>query len=151
MQHLGPVVGQLRRLPIAHFGQHDGIFHQARIGAHDAVDVGPDPQLTGIQSTRQNRRGEVRTAAAQRGGTAIQGGAIETGDNGQNILRQQRPQYFGTLFARRIQQRRRVAETSIGDDHLAGIDGLRCGARGIQIGRQQHGTQAFANGDRFVH
>jgi len=59
MQNLGAIVGQFRRLCVSDFVEHRHIFHQARISGHNAIDVRPDPQLLGIQGSRDYGGGEV--------------------------------------------------------------------------------------------
>ena len=65
MQHLGAVVGQLGGFGVGDFVEHLGVGHQARVGAHDAIDVGPDPQLGGVERGGQDGRREIRAAAAR--------------------------------------------------------------------------------------
>lgn len=77
MQHLRAKIGEF-----GSFFKTDGLDPQrlrtnARIGGHDAVDVGPDFDGVSLQAAADECRGEVRTAAAERGGCALQRGADE--------------------------------------------------------------------------
>ena len=65
MQNLRAVVSQLGRFIVGERVQHAGFADRAGIGAHDSVHIGPDPQLGGVQRGRENRRGEIRSAATQ--------------------------------------------------------------------------------------
>ena len=42
--------------------------HDARVGGHDAVDVGPDFDGAGVEAAADERGGVVGAAAAERGG-----------------------------------------------------------------------------------
>ena len=64
MQHLRARVGQFRRFAVSDLAEDLRVRHQARIGRHDPVHVGPDPELGGIAARRReskpknpNRRG----------------------------------------------------------------------------------------------
>ena len=81
MQHFGSVVGQLGSLGVGDFRKNAGIRDQARITAHDAVDVGPDPQLRRVQHRSQNRRRKIRAPAPERRRTMVQRGSIESGND----------------------------------------------------------------------
>ena len=71
MEHFGAEVGQFggfgegNRLDAMAAGQ-DG-----RIGGEHAVDVGPDLDFFGLDAGADDRGGEVRSAAAERGGDAV--------------------------------------------------------------------------------
>ena len=71
MQHLRAEIGQFRGLREA-----DGLHPMAsaqdgRVTGEHAIHVGPDLDLLGGNSRAHNRRGEVRPAAAERGGDTI--------------------------------------------------------------------------------
>ncbi len=68
MQHFGAGVGQFGGLVVGDLFEHSGVRHQARVGRHDAVHVGPDPQLRGVEHAGQDGSRKVRAAAAQGGG-----------------------------------------------------------------------------------
>jgi hypothetical protein len=70
MQHLGAEVGQFRGFFKADHLDSQGIGADARVGGHDAVDVGPDFDGFGVQRAADQRSGKVRAAAAERGGDA---------------------------------------------------------------------------------
>ena len=151
MQHLGAVVGQLGGLGVGDFVQHFGVGHQARVGAHDAIDVGPDPELGGVERGGQNRRRKIGAAASERGGASIGGGAVEAGDDGHDAALEQRQQAGARLHPRGLHQRRSVAEDGVGDDDLPGVHGFGGRAFGDQVLGDQNGGEAFADGDAFIH
>ena len=68
VQHLGAEVRQLRRFFKADDFHAQRIGAHARIGGHDAVDIGPDFDGLGGERAANQRAGKVRAAAAQRGG-----------------------------------------------------------------------------------
>ncbi len=72
MQHLGAEVGEFGGLFEADGLHAQGLGHDARVGGHDAVDVGPDLDGAGVESAADERRGVVAAAAAERGGDALQ-------------------------------------------------------------------------------
>ena len=65
VQHLGAEVGEFGRFFKADDFHAQGIGADARIGGHDAVDVGPDFDGIGGKRSTDKRTGEVGTAAAQ--------------------------------------------------------------------------------------
>ena len=73
VQHLRAEVGQLRRL-FERQSRHDvRRLHDAGIGGHHPVHVGPDLNLAGVERRAQNRRRVIRSAAPERGGHAGRG------------------------------------------------------------------------------
>ena len=65
VQHLGAEVGELGGLFEADGPHAQGIGADARVGRHDAVDVGPDLDGFGVEAAADERGGEIRSAAAQ--------------------------------------------------------------------------------------
>ena len=81
LQHLG---AQARHLE--HFFESDGvqaarIGHHARIGGVDAVHVGVDLALVGLQRRGQRHRRGIRAAAAERGDVALAVDPLEARDH----------------------------------------------------------------------
>jgi hypothetical protein len=77
VQHLGAEVGQF-----GGFGEGDGLDAMAAgqnggVGGEHAVDVGPDLNFFGADARADDGRGEIGTAAAERGGDAVFGGAMK--------------------------------------------------------------------------
>ena len=79
MQNFGSVISQFGGFAEAYLGKDFGIGNQARIGGHDAIYIGPDPKLGGADGGGDDGGGEVGTAAPERGGTAVDGGSVESG------------------------------------------------------------------------
>ena len=151
MQHLGAVIGQFGRFRVGDLGQHLGIRHQPRIGAHDAIHVGPDPKLGRVQRRRQDGGRIIRTAASQRGGPAVGGGAIEARHHRNRALADQRQQVGPRLLPRRLHQRGRVAEHGVGDNQLPGVHRRGGRAFGLQVLRHQQRREPLAHGHGFIH
>ena len=63
--------------------------HDPRVGAHDTIDVGPDPHLIHFQRPAQNRRRVIATTTPQGGLNTIFGGSDETGDHRNLSITQQ--------------------------------------------------------------
>ena len=68
MKHLGAEVGELGSLFEADGADAQGIGADARVGGHDAVDIGPDLDGAGMESAADQGAGVVRATAAQGGG-----------------------------------------------------------------------------------
>ena len=81
VQHLGAEVRQLHRLFVGHLRQHERRRHDPRIGAQDAVDVGPDFDHRRADRGADDRRAVVGSVAADRRRLAVLGGADEAGDD----------------------------------------------------------------------
>ena len=71
MQHLGAVVRHFGGLAMMQLRDHARIGHQPRIRGHDAGHVFPQHHLRRAQRSRQQRRGEIGAAAAQRRHAAV--------------------------------------------------------------------------------
>ncbi len=70
MQHLGAEVRELCGLFERNSLHAEGVGTDAWVSCHDAVDVGPNLNCTGVQSAADERGGVVGTASAQGGGDA---------------------------------------------------------------------------------
>ena len=71
VQDLGAEVGELGGLFKADGLHAQRLGDDARIGGHDAVDVGPDLDGAGVQRAADEGGGVVGAAAAERGGDAV--------------------------------------------------------------------------------
>src|SRR5580704_4505868 len=71
MQNFGAVVGEFGGLAVSDFFEHAGVFDEPRIGGHNTVDIGPDPEFGCVQRGGGNGSGKIGAAAAQRGGPAV--------------------------------------------------------------------------------
>ena len=81
LQHLGAEAGHFQ-----HFLEGDGVKllrfrHDARVGGVDAIDVGVDLALVGLERRGQRHAGSIRTATAEGGNVAVCIDALEAGDN----------------------------------------------------------------------
>src|SRR5581483_12430220 len=68
MQHLGAEVSEFRGLVEADYANAVRVRTNIGIRGHHAVDVSPDLYAAGSDPSAHNRRREIRTAAADRGG-----------------------------------------------------------------------------------
>jgi hypothetical protein len=81
LQHLAALAGHLQHLLEADRGQAARLGHDARVGGVDAVHVGVDQALVGLQRRGHGHRRGVAAAAAQRGDVALRVDALEAGDD----------------------------------------------------------------------
>ena len=125
MQDFRAIVGQLGGLVIGECIQHTRFRHGTWIGAHDAVDVRPDPEFGSIQRGRENGCGKIGPAAAQGGRAAIRGSAVKARNYRGSASRKQWPQYLIGFCARSFHYWCGIAEHSVRYDDLSGIDGAR--------------------------
>ena len=82
VKNLGAEVGEFGGLFKADDLDAQGIGADARVGGHDAVDVGPDFDCLGSQCAADQRAGEVGAAAPERGGDTGFVGADEASHDG---------------------------------------------------------------------
>ena len=151
MQHLRARVGQLGRLTIGDLIQYSSVGNQPRIAGHDAVHVGPDPQLFRVHRCRDYGCREIRAAAAQSGWPAIQRRGVESRDHRDNALLQQRPQNQLRSLASLVHQWRRVAEHVVGGYHLRRVHCYGAGSLRFQISRHEQGRQPLSDCDGAVY
>ena len=150
MQHFRAVVSQFGGLAIGDLAQHARFGHKTRIGRHDAVDIGPDPQFGGVERCRQNRRREIRSAAAESGGPPVGGRAIESGDHGKYALHQQRAQALARLLPGGFHDRRSVAVDGVGDDGVGGVERHCPHAFRFEERRDQQRGEPLADRDGLI-
>ncbi len=82
VQDLGAEVGELGGFFKADDLDAQGVGADARVGGHDAVNVGPDLDGIGGKRAAEQGAGEVGTAAAERGGDAGFVGGDEAAHDG---------------------------------------------------------------------
>ena len=147
VQHLGAEEGELHRLLVAHLGEHGGARDQPRVGAVDAVDVGPDLQQLGVEGPGGDGGGVVRAAAAQEVDAAVGVAAEEArqhGDRG-GLLAQGREGVAGGRPVGRGRQRR-----AAGADQRLGIEepGVEAARReqAVRPGRRRPARRARRGG-----
>ena len=78
-------IRELHGLAVRHLVDDLGLGHLARVAAHDAVDVGPDVDLVGIEQRTEDRRGVVAAVTAQRRRQTVLVRRYETGDDGDPV------------------------------------------------------------------
>ena len=122
MQHLGAEVGQFGGLFKADDLHAQRIGADARIGGHDAVDVGPDFDGVGGERAADEGAGEVGAAAAQGGGDAGFVRSDEAAHHRHLGLVDERAQLLvGALFDDGV-VRDGLLELRVGDDDVARVD-----------------------------
>ena len=151
MKNFGAVIGQFGSLAIGHLRQHGGVGNQARIGGHDAIDVGPNPQFGRFERGGQNGRREIRAAAAQGSRPAIGGSTVEAGDDRQHAFVQQRKKPRARFRRGLVHYRRSVSENCVGNDQLGGVHRSGRGALGIQERGNEQRREPLAHRYRLIH
>ena len=87
---LGAEVRHLHQLVVGHRRDREGAADDARVGAHDAVDVGPDLDRGRVERGADQRGGVVGAAAAERRGFAGLGGGDEAGEHRDRVPARER-------------------------------------------------------------
>jgi hypothetical protein len=155
VKHLGPVVGQLRRLAHVELGDHPRVRHHPRIGGQEARDVLPERHPRGPQRPPEQGGRQVGPAPAQGGHRRRMRGVLaqaaqEPRHHRDDLLRQQRAEPAARLAVGPVQIGRRPAERAGGHHHLQCVDVLRREARGAQDGGEQPGREPLAARDHQV-
>src|SRR5262249_5206565 len=122
MNHLGPVIGKLNGLGKADLGKHAGIRAEARVGAEDAVNVGPDPYLIALEDRTKNRRRGIGTATAERSRLALLGSTAEAGYDREASLIEQRKDQALCLGTGGIEIGGGIAKVVVGNQNFCGIN-----------------------------
>jgi len=94
LQHLGAGARHLEHLLEGDCSQAPRLGHQARVGGVDAVDVGIDMALVGLQRRGQRHGRSVGAAAAERGEVAFRIHALEAGHHHDIAVLQVCTQFF---------------------------------------------------------
>ena len=129
VQHLRTEVRQLRSLLERQSRHHVRRFHDAGIGGHHAVDIGPDLDFAGVERRPKNRRRVVRSAPPERGRDAPCGRPDVAANDRHLTRRSERRETRGDGGRRFSGQRQRRAERVVGHQHLSRIhpDGGQAG------------------------
>src|ERR1700676_2092873 len=99
MHDFRPAGGERVRVVVTKVVQELGFGGLVRIAIIDAVHVGPNHQLIGIDGVRDNRAGKIGAVAAQRGDAAVQRGADETSNHGNYASVEKREKQFAAASA----------------------------------------------------
>ena len=81
VDHATAVLRHLEELIGADHLEHLGTIARARVGGHDAVDVGVDLDLVGLERDAERASGRVTAAAAERRERARLAHALEAADD----------------------------------------------------------------------
>ncbi len=150
VQNLGAEVGEFGGFLEADGFDAQGLGHDARVGGHNAVDVGPDFDGAGVQASSDEGGGVVAAAAPEGGGDAgfvgpdeaAEHGSLAGFDEGQHV------DEHGGLDGGF--EGRGLAVVGVGDDAGAGID-VGALEAGFEEGGGDHaGGHAFAEADDEV-
>ena len=129
MQHLGAVVRDLRRFAMVQLRNQPRVRHEPRIRGQDAAHVLPQHDLARAQRPGQQRRRQIRSAAAERRRAAVRRLADEAGHDRRGAGGEQRAQRAPGAPAGLRQVGRGAAVLAVGRDDLAGVDVLRRAGR----------------------
>jgi len=92
----------------------------------DAVHVGPNDKLVGIDHVRNQRAGKIRTVPAERGDTAIASRADESGYDRNEAIIEERKKNLAPATARFVNLRRasrNVSQVKTNSEELTGTAG----------------------------
>ena len=132
MQHLGAVVRDLGRFAMVELRNQPRVGHEPRIGGEDAGHVLPEHDALGAERAREERRRQIRAAAAERRHAAVRRLADEAGHDGNRPCRERAAASGAGRDAPWLGEvRRRAAVLPVGDDDLGRID---VGGRAAALG-----------------
>ena len=140
MQHLRAEVRQLRRLFEADRLHAQRIGTDARIGGHDAVDVRPDLDRSGVQSAAHQRSGVVAAAASQRGRDAVRRRADKAAHHRRLAASTSGSTSSRSLSSISLSMRDRLAVVVVGDDAAARVH-MRAVEATLRKGRRHHAAR----------
>ena len=148
LQHLGAEARHLEHFLESDRVQAPRLGHDARVGRIDAVDVGVDLALVGLERGRQRDRRGVGTAASERGDSlGLRIDALKAGDNG-NFLAF--PEPVDQLGAVDLEDPRGGVGVAGQNRDLPALPGARLNADRLQRDRQQARGDLFAGGHHRV-
>ena len=130
----------LHRFFVRHLRKNEGRRNDPRIGAEDAVDIGPDFDERGMESRSYNRGRVVRSVAADRRCSTIFRLADKSGDNRNDrrpFLLVKMGEVFPELSVCRLEENRRPCKLVVGGHELACVDTHGCVPL-IHIGSGDH-------------
>ena len=149
VQHLGAVVGQLRRLAHVQLRDHARVGHHARVGGEQTRHVLPQSHPAGIQRAAKQRGGQIRAAAAQgnerrRLPVLLVPSTQKTRHHRHHAARHERPQPIahGRIGAREVG--RGAAKRTVGVNHFQRIHDLCLHTLGAQHRTEDLRAQALA-------
>jgi hypothetical protein len=151
VKHLGPVVGQLGRLARVELRDDSRVRDYPRVGREQPRHVLPERNPRRAEAAGEERRGQVRAPAAQRGDLAVRRGADEPGNHRDDAPRKQRRQHPLDRAVGPGEVRRRLAEGRVGMDDLRGVHVSRVAALCLQHRLHQPRAHPLAPRHQVVH
>jgi hypothetical protein len=115
-----------------------------RIGGVDAVHVGPNDKLVGVDHVRNQRAGKVRTVPAERRDTAIASRTDESGYHGNEAVIEERKKNLTSATARFVNLRASIAERVASQNKFRGADGNGGHARLLKSRSKEAGAESLA-------
>ena len=144
MQHLGPEIGELRRLGVRQAGDRPGPRHHARVGGEHAAHVRPDLNLPRVERGANQGRGVVGPASPERGRYAVhRRGDVAAQDGNESVVEQRGERGAGAL-ERDGQERFGAAMCCISGETVARVDVAPCHARPSQRRREERRRESLA-------
>src|ERR1700744_694296 len=139
MQNFRSACGERVRFVVAQVVQELRLRVFVGVRGVDSVDVGPDHQLVSIDDVGNDRAGKIGAVAAERGDAAVGSSADETGDDGDDVVFEQRSQHGAATALGLFEVRLRIAE-GVAGEHEVG----RCNGNGGDSGTFESGGGDFS-------
>ncbi len=145
---LGAEERELGGLGVGDFGDGPRRRDLARVGGHDAVDVGPDLHFGGVQGRTEDGPGIVRPAPAEHRGHAFVGGTYEALDDQE--LSSPGLHAVADALPRRLVMYGGFAEGVVGDDELPRVQEFGVDAPLPAPAPEDGGAQQLSHGQDGV-
>ena len=147
MHHLRAEAGEFEHFVVGNFRELCRVWHQARIGGINSIDVRVNLAKVSLQRCRECNRRQIGAAATERGDLAILRLALETGDD-DDVARVER---VVNLLGRDVVDLR-LRVNAIGDDASLGAGhGNRRLINGVQRDGCERNGLLFTRGEQHVH
>jgi hypothetical protein len=129
VQHPGAEIRHLGCLAIRHARQRARLLHQSGVSAQNAVHIGVDDDLLGLQRGANQGRRIIRSAAAEGRRYSLGRRGDESGDDRNDAGIEHRSQLAADALTSRLALDDRRLVALVGDDQRASIDVARLASR----------------------
>lgn len=145
VEDAGAVVGEFADFAVSEGGDRAGVGGDAGVGAHDTIDIGPDPDFIGDEGLAEDGGAVIGATAAEGGGDIVDSSTNETSDDGGDTLVKERGEGRVAFFVGGDEVWCGGLEVIIGGDEVGGIDGLGGDIFLLEVGGEDTGTHLFAH------
>src|SRR5271167_2144017 len=150
MKNFSPAGSQGVRLIIAQVVEKFGFDGGVGVGCINAIHIGPDDKLLGVDYVSDDGAGKIGAIAAKRGDAAVGSCTDETCNHGNEVCFEKRKKNVAAALFGFFQMRLGLAEGIACEDEIGGGNGNSWDAGFFQSGGEKARAEAFSKGGESI-